>query len=62
MFLRKGSPTPPLITQAGVRFAGLNLDFSIAKARTVLGYDPKVAFPEAIAATLAWYKTHGAEA
>ncbi len=53
VFLRKNKPHPPLITQAGVRFAGLNLDFSIAKARTVLGYEPKVAFAEGIRRTLA---------
>ena len=62
VFRRKGSPEPPLITQAGVRFAGLNLDFSIAKARTVLGYEPKVGFNEAIDKTLDWYKSQGARA
>lgn len=57
VFLRKGKPHPPLITQAGVRFAGLNLDFSIAKARTVLGYDPHVSFDEGMRRTLAWYQS-----
>ena len=29
-----------------MKFAGLNLDFSIAKARTKLGYTPRVLFDE----------------
>ena len=59
VFLRKGKDHPPLITQAGVRFAGLNLDFSIAKARTLLGYEPKVAFTEGMRRTLDWYRGQG---
>ena len=39
-----------------MKFAGLNLDFSIAKARTVLGYDPKVGFDEGMKRALDWYK------
>lgn len=58
VFRRKGKPNPPRITQATLKFAGLNLDFSIAKARTVLGYAPKVGFAEGMAAALAWYKEH----
>jgi nucleoside-diphosphate-sugar epimerase len=56
VFRRKNSPTPPRITQALVKFAGLNLDFSIAKARRVLGYEPKTGFDAGMAAALAWYK------
>lgn len=56
VFRRKNKPHPPRITMATLKFAGLNLDFSIAKARTVLGYDPKVGFDEGMAAALAWYK------
>jgi nucleoside-diphosphate-sugar epimerase len=59
-FRREGRPNPPRITQAGVKFAGLNLDFSIAKARTVLGYDPRVGFDEGMAAAVAWYKAQQA--
>ncbi len=55
-FRRKNKPHPPRITQAGVKFAGLNLDFSIAKARTVLGYDPKVGFDEGMKQALDWYR------
>jgi len=45
-FRRENRPTPPRITQAQLKFAGLNLDFSIAKARTKLGYTPRVLFDE----------------
>jgi nucleoside-diphosphate-sugar epimerase len=37
---RKNSPIPPLINKARYKFLGLNLDYSIEKARRVLGYDP----------------------
>ena len=56
VFRRKNAPNPPLITQATVKFAGLNLDFSIGKARTVLGYDPKVGFDEGMKAALTWHQ------
>ncbi|MCE9561850.1 MAG: NAD-dependent epimerase/dehydratase family protein [Planctomycetes bacterium] len=45
-FRRENRPTAPRITQAQLKFAGLNLDFSIAKARTKLGYTPRVLFDE----------------
>ncbi len=56
VFRRKNKPHPPRITQANVKFAGLNLDFSIAKARTVLGYDPRVGFDEGMKQALEWYR------
>jgi 2-alkyl-3-oxoalkanoate reductase len=37
---RKNSPVPPLVNKARYKFLGLNLDFSIEKARRVLGYEP----------------------
>jgi 2-alkyl-3-oxoalkanoate reductase len=37
---RKNSPTPPLVNKARYKFLGLNLDFSIEKARRVLHYQP----------------------
>jgi nucleoside-diphosphate-sugar epimerase len=57
VFRRKGKPNPPRITQASLKFAGLNLDFSIAKARTVLGYEPQVGFAEGMKAALEWYRS-----
>jgi nucleoside-diphosphate-sugar epimerase len=59
VFRRKNKPHPPRITQAQLKFAGLNLDFSIAKARTKLGYTPRVLFDEGMARALAWYKAEG---
>lgn len=61
VFRRKGKPHPPRITQAQLKFAGLNLDFSIAKARTKLGYEPKVLFDEGMAKALAWHKENAAK-
>ena len=46
----------PRITQAQLKFAGLNLDFSIAKARTKLGYAPRVLFDEGMKQALDWYR------
>ena len=37
---RKKATEPPLINMARYKFLGLNLDYSIAKARTQLGYQP----------------------
>ncbi len=56
VFRRRNKPHPPRITQATLKFAGLNLDFSIAKARTVLGYEPKVHFAEGMALALESFK------
>jgi nucleoside-diphosphate-sugar epimerase len=53
---RKGSPKPPRLTQARLKFLGLNLDFSIAKARRELGYQPRITFQQGMEQTLAWYR------
>lgn len=58
VFRRKNKPHPPRITQAALKLMGLNLDFSIAKARQQLGYDPKVGFDDGIRAAIDWYKAH----
>jgi nucleoside-diphosphate-sugar epimerase len=58
---RRGSPTPPRLTQARLKFLGLNLDFSIDKARRELGYQPKQTFDAAMSETVAWYRSHAAE-
>jgi nucleoside-diphosphate-sugar epimerase len=55
-FRRENRPHPPRITQAQLKFAGLNLDFSIAKARTKLGYSPRVQFQEGMKEALEWFK------
>jgi nucleoside-diphosphate-sugar epimerase len=46
------SKEPPLLTKAAIRFMTANLDFSIAKARRVLGYQPKVDFRDGIRVAL----------
>ncbi len=56
VFRRKNAPHPPRITQAQLKFAGFNLDFSIAKARTKLAYTPRVLFDEGMKQALEWYR------
>jgi nucleoside-diphosphate-sugar epimerase len=56
---RRGAPEPPRLTQARLKFLGLNLDFSIEKARRELGYQPHVPFDQAMLLTLAWYRDRG---
>jgi nucleoside-diphosphate-sugar epimerase len=48
----RGRTTPPLLTRAQIKFMTLNLDFSIAKAKRVLGYQPRVDFRDGIIAAL----------
>jgi nucleoside-diphosphate-sugar epimerase len=53
---RKGAKEPPILTQARLKFLGLNLDFSIEKAKRELGYRPRVPFEQGIRETVEWYK------
>jgi nucleoside-diphosphate-sugar epimerase len=53
---RSGASQAPRLTQARLKLFGLNLDYSIAKAKRELGYRPKVPFDQAIQETIAWYK------
>jgi nucleoside-diphosphate-sugar epimerase len=48
----RGHETPPLLTRAQMKFMTLNLDYSIAKAKRVLGYQPRVDFRDGILAAL----------
>lgn len=50
---RRNSPTPPLVNKARYKFLGLNLDYSIDKARKVLGYDPPFTTGRGLAAAMA---------
>ncbi len=59
VFRRKNKPHPPRATQAQLKFAGLNLDFSIAKARTKLGYTPRVSFDDGMKKAIEWYSEQG---
>lgn len=47
-----GKTEAPLLSQARIKFLGLNLDYSIGKSKRELGYAPSTDFQEAIAATL----------
>ncbi len=47
-----GAAQAPLLTGARIKFMTLNLDFSIAKAKRVLGYQPRVDFRDGIRETL----------
>jgi len=49
----RGATRPPLINKARYKFLGLNLDYSIEKARRVLGYEPPVSFEQGIASAMA---------
>jgi nucleoside-diphosphate-sugar epimerase len=51
-----GAAQPPQLTQGRLKFLGLNLDFSIERARRELGYAPRHRFDDALAATLSWYR------
>ncbi len=53
---RRNAPTAPRLTMAKLKFIGLNLDFSIAKARTQLGYEPKVGFQQGIREAIEWFR------
>jgi nucleoside-diphosphate-sugar epimerase len=55
---RRGDTEPPRLTQGRLKFLGLNLDFSIARARRDLGYAPRVGFDEGMRETVTWYKAN----
>jgi len=53
---KQNAPEAPRLTQARLKFLGLNLDFSIDRARRELGYSPRVPFDAAMRETMAWYR------
>jgi nucleoside-diphosphate-sugar epimerase len=55
---RNGATRAPRLTQARLKFLGLNLDYSIDKAKRELGYRPRFSFDEGIKETIAWYTNH----
>jgi nucleoside-diphosphate-sugar epimerase len=44
--------TPPLVNKARYKFLGLNLDFSIEKARRILGYEPPFTTEQGLVASM----------
>jgi nucleoside-diphosphate-sugar epimerase len=53
---RSRTSQAPRLTQARLKLFGLNLDYSIDKAKRELGYRPRVPFDEAMKETIAWYQ------
>ena len=54
-----GSQRAPLLTRTRLKFLTLNLEFSIEKAKRVLGYQPRVDFREGIYEGLDWLASQG---
>jgi len=52
------SKRPPIITRYRIANAGRDYHFSIEKARTKLGYQPRVSLDEAMERTVKWYKSN----
>jgi nucleoside-diphosphate-sugar epimerase len=48
---KKEAPTP---SKATIKFLGLNLDYSIQRAKNELGYEPRVDFQEGIKSAVEW--------
>jgi nucleoside-diphosphate-sugar epimerase len=57
----RGRKDAPMLTRARIKFMTLNLDFSIAKAKQKLGYQPKVDFRDGMREALEW-ATHDRQA
>ena len=49
----RGAKKPPIINKARYKFLGLNLDYSIEKARRLLGYRPPYTFDQGIERAMA---------
>ena len=52
-----GKKTAPLVNSARIKFLGLNLDFSIEKAKRTLGYAPSTDFTDAMKRTVDWFES-----
>ena len=49
----------PVLSNARLKFMGLNLDYSIDKAKRILGYQGKVSFDDGMKKTIDWLRTEG---
>jgi nucleoside-diphosphate-sugar epimerase len=54
----RGAKEAPTFNFTRLKFLGMNLDFSIEKARRELGYRPPFSFDDAMVETMDWYKKH----
>ncbi len=52
----RGAKNPPIINKARYKFLALNLDYSIEKARRVLGYQPPFTFDQGIERAMAEHR------
>lgn len=52
----RGAKNPPIINKARYKFLGLNLDYSIEKARRVLGYQPPYSFEQGMELAMAEHR------
>lgn len=55
----RGAKEAPFVTRASIKFLNQNLDFSIEKAKRVLGYQPRDDFQDGMARALAWARSAG---
>ena len=53
-----GKKQAPILSQARIKFLGLNLDYSTLKAQQELGYAPQTSYREAMAETIDWFREH----
>lgn len=53
----RGAKQAPRLTQARIKFLGLNLGFSVEKAKRELGYQRRVRFEDGIEEAVTWWKT-----
>lgn len=49
---------PPRVTRYGAWLLGRHLEYSTAKARSRLGWQPAIGYPESIERTLRWFVNH----
>jgi 2-alkyl-3-oxoalkanoate reductase len=56
----RGAKKAPILTQARIKFLGLNLGYSCEKIKKTLGYQPTVTFAEGMPAAVKWVLEHGA--
>ena len=51
-----GKTEAPILSQARLKMLGLNLDYSCAKARREIGYNPEISFERAMQTTIDWFR------
>lgn len=54
-----GKREAPLLSNARIKFLGLNLDYCIDRAKLELNYQPRVPFEEAMRQTIDWFRGEG---